>query len=466
MQRLLVIDDEPNIQYTVAETLGGDGLEVVAAGTARQGVELVRASRPDVVLLDIRLPDFSGLEAFLRIREIDRRIPVIMMTAFTTTDTAIEAMRRGAFEYVVKPVDLGQLRDMVDRALEVSRLSRIPALLPEEDAGATGADRIVGTSAPMQEVYKAIGRVAGHDTTVLLLGESGTGKELVARAIYHYGGRRNAPFLAINCAALPETLLESELFGHERGAFTGADQRRIGKFEQCSGGTIFLDEIGDMSPATQAKALRLIQEQSFERVGGNAIVTTDVRIIAATNRDLERDVAEGRFRADLYYRLAGFTIRLPPLRQRKDDIPLLAEHFVRAANRELGRLVERIAPDTIDRLLAHDWHGNIREFASAIRYAVLHAPGDVITADCLPGSCGGRSPPATGTLSDLQSLTRRWLDEGRVNLARGLGAETDRVILGEVMRHCGGNQAMAAERLGISRMTLRSRLRALGLLDG
>ena len=465
MQRLLVVDDEPNIQFTIAETFRSPELEVVAAGTAGAGIELVRQRRPDAVLLDVRLPDISGLEAFLQIRDIDPRIPVVIMTAFTTTDTAIEAMRRGAFEYLVKPVDLGRLRDIVERALASSRLARVPALLPEERADDAGADRIVGTSPAMQEVYKAIGRVAPHDTTVLVLGESGTGKELVARAIYHYGRRRHAPFLAINCAALPETLLESELFGHERGAFTGADQRRIGKFEQCSGGTIFLDEIGDMTPSTQAKALRLIQEQSFERVGGNATVTTDVRIIAATNRDLERDVADGRFRADLFYRLAGFTIRLPPLRQRREDIPLLAEHFVRVANRELGRAVTRIAPESIERLAAHDWPGNIREFASAIRFATLHSPGDVLTADSLPASCGGRAAPVEG-LPDLAALTRHWLVEGRGDLSRTLAAETDRVILGEVMRHCGGSQAQAAERLGISRMTLRSKLRALGLVEG
>ena len=464
MQRLLVVDDEPNIQFTIAETLGSDELEVIAAGTARAGLDAVRTLRPDAILLDVRLPDISGLEALQQIRALDPRIPVVIMTAFTTTDTAIEAMRRGALEYLVKPVDLSRLREVVARALGVSRLARVPALLPEAPEGDLRGDRIVGNAPAMQEIYKAIGRVAPHDTTVLLLGESGTGKDLVARAIYHYSARRNGPFLAINCAAIPETLLESELFGHERGAFTGAEQRRIGKFEQCSGGTIFLDEIGDMTPSTQSKALRLLQDQSFEHVGGSTTVTTDVRIIAATNQDLERRVAEGLFRADLYYRLNGFTILLPPLRSRRDDIPLLAEHFIRLANQELGKSVASMTDGTLEQLTAHDWPGNIREFASAIRYATLHAPGDQITADCLPPSCGGKGVSLAGSevlLPDLVHLVRRWLEEGEGNLARRLALESDRVILGEVLRHFGGNQAQSAERLGISRVTLRAKLRQL-----
>ena len=469
MQRLLVVDDEPNIQFTIAETIGSPDLEIIAVGTARAGIDAVRSSRPDAVLLDVRLPDLSGLEAFLQIREIDPRIPVVIMTAFTTTDTAIEAMRRGALEYLVKPVDLARLREVVERALEASQLSRVPALLPEESSGDPRAERIVGTSPAMQEVYKAIGRVAPHDTTVLILGESGTGKELVARAIYNYSARKQAPFLAINCAAIPETLLESELFGHERGAFTGADHRRIGKFEQCSGGTIFLDEIGDMSPSTQAKALRLLQDQSFERVGGSTTVTTDVRIIAATNQDLERHVSEGTFRADLFYRLNGFTIPLPPLRRRRDDIPLLAAHFMRRANHELGKRVTALASETLARLEAHDWPGNIREFASAIRYATLHTPGALITPDCLPPSCGGASTVLDDSsdvpLPDLVRLVHRMLDDGGGNLARRLAAETDRVIIGEVMKRHGGNQAQSAEALGISRVTLRAKLRAIGPAD-
>ena len=272
MPKLLVIDDDPNITFTIAETLGSAELQVLTAGTAREGMELMRRQHPDVVLCDVRLPDLSGLDVFDRMHAIDPRIPVIIMTAFAKTETAIEAMRRGAFEYLVKPMDFKALKHAVQRAIEVSRLSHVPAVVgdSESDDEASNTERIIGLSPAMQEVYKTIGRVASQDATVLILGESGTGKELVARAIYHYSQRSQKPFLAVNCAALPEALLESELFGHEKGAFTGADQRHIGKFEQVNGGTIFLDEIGDMSPATQAKALRLLQQQQFERIGGNA----------------------------------------------------------------------------------------------------------------------------------------------------------------------------------------------------
>lgn len=468
MPTLLVVDDEPNILFTITETLASPDLEVRSAASARDGIEAVRRCQPDAVLLDVRLPDMSGLEAFRRMREIEPRMPVVIMTAFTTTETAIEAIKQGAFEYLVKPVDYARLQDVVDRAVEVSRMNRVPALLPSDGAEATHADAIVGNSPAMQEVYKAIGRAASHDTTVLILGESGTGKELVARAIHQHGLRRDRPFLAINCAALPESLLESELFGHERGAFTGADRQRIGKFEQCDRGTIFLDEIGDMSMSTQAKALRLLQDQRFERVGGNEPVATDVRIIAATNQDLDALIEAGRFRSDLFYRLNGFTIRLPPLRDRKEDIPRLAEYFLRRVAVDLGRPVHSLATDTVARLCDHAWPGNVRELHAAIRYAVIHATGDVITTDCLPHGCGRSKPQSAAADSafDLQEATRNMLASGAGDVYRRLSLLTDRVVMEETMRHFHGNQARAAERLGISRVTLRSRLRQLGMLDG
>lgn len=468
MPTLLVVDDEPNILYTIAETLSGPDLEVLPAASAAAGIEAVRTRRPDAVLLDVRLPDMSGLEAFRRMREIEPRLPVVIMTAFTTTEMAIQAIKQGAFEYLVKPVDYTRLQDVVDRAIDVSRMNRVPALLPSEAAGDSAADPIVGNSPAMQDVYKSIGRAASHDTTVLILGESGTGKELVARAIYQHGPRRDRPFLAINCAAIPESLLESELFGHERGAFTGADRQRIGKFEQCDGGTIFLDEIGDMSLATQAKALRLLQDQRFERIGGNEPVATDVRIIAATNQDLDALIDAGRFRSDLYYRLNGFTIRLPALRERTDDLPLLADHFLRRAAADLGRPVRAWAAEALTRLHDHDWPGNVRELHAAIRYAVIHASGDVVTADCLPESCGRRKPGlgSEAPAFDLLEATRRMLAGADGDVYRRLSLLADRVVLEETMKHFRGNQARAAERLGISRVTLRSRLRQLGMLDG
>src|SRR5947207_3078699 len=289
---------------------------VEVAGTGAEGLERVGACPPDVILLDLRLPDQSGLEVYQGIRRIDARIPVIFVTLAKAADAAIEAMKQGAYDYLFKPLDLHQLRRVVGEALEVARRMREPAVLADTapDPDVDGA--IVGSCPAMREVYKAIGRVAAQDVPVLITGESGTGKDQVARAISQHGPRAKAPFLALNCAAIPEQLLESELFGHEKGAFTGADRRRIGKFEQCNGGTLFLDEVGDMPLASQAKVLRLLQEQSFERVGGSETVTADVRVIAATHCDLKASAADGKFRPDLYYRLNVVRIQLPPLRQR------------------------------------------------------------------------------------------------------------------------------------------------------
>lgn len=467
MAKLLVVDDEPNIVFSISECLGSPALKVLTAATGKGALDKVRDERPDAVILDVCLPDISGLETYDRIRALDPRLPVIIMTAFAQPETAIEAMQRGAYEYLLKPVDFARLREVVEKALVVSRLNRVPAVL--DDAAATrtpAADRIVGHSVVMQDIYKTIGRVAAQDATVLILGESGTGKELVARALYHYSKRNERPFLAINCAALPEALLESELFGHERGAFTGADQRRIGKFEQVNGGTIFLDEIGDMTPATQAKALRLLQQQQFERVGGNVTISTDVRIIAATNQDLPALVEQGKFRADLYYRLSGFTVQLPPLRDRREDIPVLTDHFVDLYNRELGKAIRTVTPQVRQALQRHAWPGNIREFQSAIQYALVHTSGEVLTLESLPRSCLLEPSVQTGSLGSVEDVARlvgQLLAAGESDIYHQVSEVVDRVVIEEVLRHVHGHQQQAAELLGISRMTLRSKLRALGL---
>jgi two-component system nitrogen regulation response regulator GlnG len=466
MARLLVVDDEPNVLYSIKRGLQSETLEVEVARSGREGLERVQRLRPDAVILDVRLGDLSGMEVFDRIREIDSRLPVMVITAHADTDTAIEAMKRGAFEYLLKPVDLHQLREVVQRALQLSRFRHVPAVFgeePDEDA-----DRIVGRSAAMQEVYKAIGRLAPRDVTVLIVGESGTGKELVARALFHHGSRTAAPFLAINCAAIPESLLESELFGHEKGAFTGADRKRIGKFEQAHRGTLFLDEIGDMSAATQAKVLRLIQEQRFERVGGNETIQTDVRLIAASNKDLEAEAAAGRFRKDLLYRLNGFTIRVPPLRERREDVPLLIEHFLPRFARGLGRDIQSLSPEAERLLCAQDWPGNVRQLQSVLKYAIVQAPGDVITPECLPENLRSGAPPASNPpppseacLTGLSDFTEGLLRAGEVGIYRGICLEVDRVVLAAVLRHVQGNQVKASELLGISRTTLRAKLREL-----
>src|SRR5712675_496544 len=362
MAHLLLIDDDLALipdQVHVAFPAPGHTVEL--AGTGAEGVEHVRVRPPDVILLDLRLPDQSGLDVYRQIRAIDGRIPVIFVTMAKTADAAIDAMKLGAYDYLFKPLDPHRLRRVVGEALEVARRMRQPAVVAETapDPDVDGA--IVGSCPAMSEVYKAIGRVAAQDVPVLITGESGTGKELVARAVYQHGHRGKAPFLALNCAAIPESLLESELFGHEKGAFTGADRRRIGKFEQCNGGTLFLDEVGDMAPLTQAKLLRVLQDQTFERLGGNETIRTDVRLIASTHRDLRVRAAEDKFRPDLYYRLGVFTIHLPPLRDRVDDLPLLVQHFLRKFSAELGREVREIAPDALAKLRAYTWPGNIRE---------------------------------------------------------------------------------------------------------
>jgi nitrogen regulation protein NR(I) len=469
MATLLIVDDETNVRYSLETSLQSDELTVLTAATARQGIELVRTQKPDAVILDVRLPDMSGLDAFKLIREIDPRLPVIVVTAYTTTETAIDAMRRGAFEYLLKPFDFRQLRGVLDRALEVSRLSRVPAVIDQARPDDLRADRIVGNSTAMQEVYKAIGRVAPQDVIVLIQGESGTGKELIARAIYHYSRRSHLPFLAINCAAIPEALLESELFGHERGAFTGADRRRIGKFEQANGGTIFLDEIADMSPATQAKVLRLLQEQRFERLGSNETIQTDVRVIAATNQNLEALAAAGRFRQDLLYRLNVFTIPLPPLRERLDDLRLLVDHFIKVFNRQLHQNVRILTPQAMKLLASYSWPGNVRELQSAIKFALVHSTGEILTEDCLPDFLHPGTPPTeprflpSGDGSDLVRQVRAMLERGQGDIYRKIHAEVDRLLFDEVLRHCHGHQLEAAEMLGISRTTLRAKLKSLGL---
>jgi nitrogen regulation protein NR(I) len=476
MPRLLIIDDEPNLRYSLEKSLHSSRLQVLTASTAKEGIEQVRRQQPDAVILDVRLPDMSGLDAFNEIRAIDPRLPVIIITAFATTDTAIEATKRGAFEYLLKPVDFHQLRELVDKAIELSRVRHVPAVFADDDrSDDETVDRIVGNTPGMQEVYKAIGRVASMEVPVLILGESGTGKELVARAIYQHSRRSHGPFLPINCAAIPEGLLESELFGHEKGAFTGADRRRIGKFEQADKGTIFLDEIGDMTLSTQPKLLRLLQEQRFERVGGDHPIQTDVRVLAATNQDLDAKVAAGRFRHDLLYRLKVVTIQIPPLRDRREDLPLLVEHFLKVLNHQLGKRITSVSPEAMRLLESYSWPGNVRELQSAIKHAYVQSAGEVITADCLPAQLRRETPLSRTNLHrtagpaiegghlDLVELISDMLRAGETDVYQKVNSVVDRVVMEMVLRHAKGNQVQASETLGISRTTLRAKLRSLGL---
>lgn len=466
-QLLLIADDQAVIPEQVQRTFPRPATRVEVASTGRAGLDYIRHHPPDVILLDAGLPDRSGLDVYGQIRTIDARIPIIFVTMEKTADTAIEAVKRGAFDYLFKPLDLTELRRIVGKAMEVARLMRTPAAIIEAPYETDHEGAILGSCAAMREVYKAIGHVAGHDVIVLITGESGTGKELVARAVYQHGSRAAAPFLAINCAAIPENLLESELFGHEKGAFTGADRRRIGKFEQCNGGTILLDEIGDMPLSLQAKMLRLLQEQSFQRVGGNETVRTDVRIIASTHRDLQARAVEGEFRRDLYYRLSVFTIHLPALRERADDIPALVQHYMHRFNNDFGREIHEVAPEAMARLRSYSWPGNIRELQSVLKQTLLQASGSVLLPSFLPDlpSCQSpvlNEPPNSDTLN-LRDFIARRLAPDTINLYDDLHREVDRVLLSQVLEYAEGSQRRAAGVLGIARQTLRLRLLELGL---
>lgn len=482
---ILVVDDDRTIAMLVERRLAACGMEIIRAATAAEGRELIKSEEPDVVLLDVRLPDESGLEAFTGIQALDRQLPVIFITASGASDTAIQAMRLGAFDYLPKPLDLNRLQTLVEQAVESRNFMKRPVAIDHEEGRfATPnekSDALVGQCPLMQEVFKAVGRVAPQNVTVLIRGESGTGKELIARAIFQYSSRNKGPFLAVNCAALTDTLLESELFGHEKGEFTGAHGKRIGKFEQCSGGTIFLDEVGDMSPVLQSKVLRLLQEQRFERVGGNETIETDVRIVSATNRPLEQMVADGQFREDLFYRLNGYTILLPPLRERQDDIKMLLEHFLAMLNRELNRDVQLISPEALQRLLSYSWPGNIRELQGVLRQALLHVAGSVLMPSALPPQvsvdasastdhaqalaetvavpASASSGELTTELGDLANYIEAQLSTGSTALYEETLHRMERTLLPIILRHTQGNQSEAARILGITRGNLRAKIR-------
>ncbi|MCU0876671.1 MAG: sigma-54 dependent transcriptional regulator [Pirellulaceae bacterium] len=479
MPGVLVIDDDRSVVHLIRSACQAIDVEVQSAQSAEEGLALVKQLKPDVVLLDIVLPGCSGLALFQELRDIDSRVPVIFITAGGESDTAIEAMKIGALDFMLKPLDVARIRELVNQALEIRRLMETPVELPELDRGSDG--ELIGRSPQMLEVYKAIGRVAPQTVTVLIRGESGTGKELIARAIYQHSARRGKPFLAVNCAALPETLLESELFGHEKGSFTGADHRRIGKFEQCNGGTIFLDEVGDMAPLVQAKLLRLLQEQRFERVGGNETITTDVRIITATNRDLEAMTADGTFRPDLYYRLNGFTIKLPPLRERGDDLLVLIEAYLGRYARELDKSLQRVSPEALKVLLEYPWPGNVRELQNILRKSLLNLSGSVLLPEFLPEEIRASSdiasahssssrPMATADDGDLPRDLGAFLQDRLDSCSENVYAEAvefmERYVVTRVLQSTGGNQSKAAKILGITRGSLRNKTHSLGIKIG
>ena len=472
MPGVVVIDDDRSVVHLIRAACKQDSLAVEAAETAEEGLALLKKVQPDVLLLDVVLPGVSGLEIFDKVRRIDARVPVIFITASGESDTAIEAMKLGALDFLLKPLDVARVRELIDQALRIRKLMETPVELPRPSSG---ENQLIGRSQQMLEVYKAIGRVAPQTVTVLIVGESGTGKELIARAIYQHSERKNKPFLAVNCAALSETLLESELFGHEKGSFTGADHRRIGKFEQCNGGTIFLDEVGDMPPLMQAKLLRLLQEQRFERVGGNETIQTDVRIITATNQDLESMSAAGTFRSDLYYRLNGFTIKLPPLRDRGDDLLLLIEAFLSRYSQELEKPLQRVSPEAMRILLEYSWPGNIRELQNILRKSLLNLSGTILMPEFLPeevrqhpSAPGGADAAGSnsGLAHDLAPFLNERLAAGSVDIYAEAINYLDRYVVTRVLQSTAGNQSKAAKMLGITRGSLRNKVQALDIKIG
>jgi len=464
---ILIVDDDAQLRTSFEKLLTAEGHSVRTAPTGEGGVELAKTNLPDLVIMDVRLPGMDGLTAFQAIHEIEPKLPVIIMTAYGTTDTAIKATKLGAFDYVLKPFDIPEMLSLIDKALEAGRFMRSRV---EVDAfgDERSPDVILGRSRAMQEVYKAIGRVAPTDATVLIRGESGTGKELVARAIYQHSLRSDKPFLVINCVAIPETLLESELFGYEKGAFTGAVTRKVGKIEQASGGTVFLDEIGDMPFSIQAKILRLLQEKSIERLGGRSPIPVDVRVIAATNRNLEDALAEGRFREDLYYRLKVVTLSLPPLRERTGDIAALTDYFRLRFSKEMHLDSPGFSPEAKAIMQNYSWPGNVRELANTVQKALIFGRGAPVSAEEMSLAIRGEVARKEATLEKEDDSVKQW---ARKTLSLGGGGKPftdlmDRfgaMLIAEALNITGGNRSQAAKLLGLSRPTLLAKMEKFGI---
>jgi two-component system, NtrC family, response regulator AtoC len=458
---ICVIDDDDQLRTSFHKLLTEEGYRVLGAASAEAGLELIGRQVPDLVILDMRLPGMGGMEAFQKIHGMEPRLPVIMMTAYGTTDTAIEATKLGAFDYILKPFDIPDMLKVIHQALAAGKFMRFPVDMNGRPDKITG-EAIIGRSQAMQAIYKAIGRAAPTDATVLIRGESGTGKELVARALYQHSLRAKAPFLVINCVAIPETLLESELFGFEKGAFTGATHRRVGKIEQASSGTVFLDEVGDMPMSLQAKILRLLQEKSIERLGGRETIPVDVRILAATNRDLEKAVAAGRFREDLYYRIKVVTIHLPPLCQREDDIRLLVSYFLGRHAADLGIAPPGITPGAMTALKAYDFPGNVRELENILKKTIIFNRGVPISREDIRQALGEAAPlPSASTTNDdaIRLWATRMLTRGLTdNLFDTCMDHVAGILLREALTLSGGNRSQAAKLLGLSRPTLHTKI--------
>ena len=461
--KILLIDDDPGIVDTLSRVLTDEGYEVAVEKRGDDGFARAANESFNVVVTDLKMPGLSGLELVRQLHVARPRLPIILITAFGTTQTAIEATKFGAYDYLLKPFEIPQLLDLIHRAVNSNRIMSEPVTLGEPGAA---RDAIVGQSPAMQNIYKEIGRIAAKPVNVLIRGETGTGKELIARAIYQNSDRANAPFVAINCAAIPETLLESELFGHERGAFTGATGQRIGRFEQANRGTIFLDEIGDMTLGTQVKLLRVLQEKCLQRLGGRETIPVDVRVLTATHRDLESAIRDKLFREDLYYRLNVVVVTLPPLRQRKEDIPALVRYFLSKYGPELGNASPSIHGDAMEFLQSHSWPGNVRELENAVRKALLLAQGYTVNVDHVRSALHKETGAANAArqslpeyIGDLLAAAQRGeTDDVHARLLES----TERELFRQAIDLARGNQAKAARWLGVSRITMKAKLVQFG----
>ncbi len=467
MSRILIIDDDQQLGLSFAKILSQEGYTTTNAYTGGEGIEAVKKNRPDVIILDIRLPDMGGLQVFEVIHEIFPKLPVIIITAYSSTETAIGAIKKGAFDYIYKPFDVPEMLLVVEKAVTAGHCMSSPVDVNPDGEKFSGREALVGSGSSMLEVYKAIGRVSATDATVLIRGESGTGKELASRAIYNYSNRADKPFVVVNCVAIPENLLESELFGYEKGTFTGAVHKRVGKIEQARGGTVFLDEIGDMPLSIQSKFLRLLQENSIERLGGKELIDVDVRVIAATNRNLETAVAEGTFREDLYYRLRVVTITMPPLRERKDDIDTLAQYLLARLSTEMSLNNPGISAEALSKIKHFEWPGNIRELSNSLKKALIFNRGAPLQPEDI--TLNEEQLAQSGDLNqavavDIQQWVRALLhSEKQERLFDTCLDHIAALLVQEALVMTRGNRSSAAKLLGISRPTLHAKIEKFGL---
>jgi two-component system response regulator HydG len=447
--KILVVDDESSHRQMIKAVLSAEGYEIREAADGNQALKAVEEKFHDLILMDIRMPGPSGIESLQKIKDISPGIPIIIMTAYASVNTAIDALKSGAYDYLTKPLDIEELKILVAKALRFQKLEQENIYLKEQLNDRFDFSKIIGRSPAMKQLFETLALVAPSEATVLIVGESGTGKELIANAIHQNSARSQRPFIKVNCAALPETLLESELFGHEKGAFTGAAARRQGRFQLAHNSSILLDEIGEMSPTTQAKILRVLQEREFEPIGSTQTIKVDTRVIAATNKNLEEEIKQGRFREDLFYRINVVTIKVPPLRERHDDIPLLADFFLKRFAEKNRRVIKGFTPRAMDLLMRYDWAGNARELENIVERAVIMARGDMITPMEFP--------------ENLKELDQE-LKEARIDIAAGRSLkEIEKEMILRTLEETEGNRTHAANILGISRRTLQLKLKEYGI---